>query len=84
MAEARLDSYRKRQAHLKDLEERVVRIERIVSAEDGIGRLERFSVRLGAFIALLLWLLMVLIGKLADLIACIIHLAVLGWHTVSK
>ncbi|HXI26237.1 MAG TPA: hypothetical protein VNG71_20455, partial [Pyrinomonadaceae bacterium] len=74
----------KRQAHLKDLEKRVARIERIVSEEGGIGRLERLSVRLAAFIALLLWLLMVLIGKLADLIAFIIHLAVLGWHTVSK
>jgi len=59
-------------------------MERIVSAEGGIGRLERLAVRLAAFIALLLSLLMVLIVKLADLITFINHLAVLAWHTGPK
>lgn len=86
MTKARRTRYPKPQVRSKkvNFEKRVIGNEKVIFEENRVDKLERITVRIAGFIALLLTLLTVLIGKLADLITLVIHLAVLTWHAVER
>ena len=66
------------------LEQRIARIEQMMSQEGQIGRLERTSVRIAGFLFLVITMLTVLLNKLFDLAVLIIHLVISARHAWPK
>lgn len=69
---------------LLHLEQRIARVEQMLSQESRIDRLERTTVRIAGFLFLVITMLMVLLNKLFDLAALIIHLAISARHAWPK
>jgi hypothetical protein len=68
----------------RHLDQRIGRMEQLMSQQGQIDRLERTTVRIAGYIFLLITMLTVLLHKLFDLAVVIIHLGISARHAWPK
>lgn len=63
-----------------EVQTRIEKLEKAVTQEDRISRIERNAIRIGMIVIVVLTLLHIVVSKLAD----VIHAVITVWNSVAK